>query len=1747
MGFLSGVLEAVKDENEVTTYDNYITENDKKLEKVLNTLTKQIGSGREGLAASVGAVKGWLEGYERKLNEKIKKVKNPINNLENELERQKQNIEKLKNKEYDNAKNSDLADCIRDLDKLTEQCKESSRSLKSVDYNFQKQLKPHVEKICQAAETFLRNAVRDHDDLLKVCNNLNDELGNLQAAVISHANVEGEQCITHVKKEFEEKVKTPIQGVKNRLYGLNSELERWYTLAKQVLTKGTSKCDEILGHVKDKNQSQKWRAVEIAASTLKSRADALRELVIQAKRQLTVEIQNALSQVVVLDRAVRTGLKNTKDFIKEAMKNYVSNKLLAEIQTQIKSIEGDPRNGLTHIMEEVKKYAMKFKQDGEHGFESIVKYWINDILVMEPVKGWLEKYFEEKSRFKNGYEEWNDKGKSSSELTLKLAALITKHLTAEINAAVKNAQHVIANDTISNQVNAVQFSCDKFASQLGTRIKDNNHSLLIGVAKAINDAAKGNDKFHNSRELTDAVESILHQLVSVAKKTEEAIKSFTCNNSDMSADVDAALKVATHLKTALTTSVITSTVPIPPDDMEPFDLKTNVEGIIHGILNKEIGMENKISDKIAKLNERFELYGELIRQDNVPRIAETSAKLIGKLDEGKFPTMIKGIEDKVNGVNHLGRVIDGSTSDSSPVNVNGQVHIDTFKQLCDQVNSELKSLCDSVKELVDNDADEGSNGLTPSTKRGVKNLLNDLQKMLDTSKTGTLYGLPKHLQAIHDEVKNTVIGDDHSFSGDRAPQTLAEIVKAANEFHTTTIKQKVDQCISDITAKVKQEVTEKIKNLKNAALAQFTKRKTAELEELKNSVNVQKNIIDNIIFTNQTTGLKGLMNTIGSNLQAHIDPLIYVDFTKLSNDFRCFVNPLFTYITSQLTPSPSSQLVADLQTRTYALLSHLHENKRTFTFDSGFRSLLHGLTSALSTFNAAAFANPHHPQLLDALKAGMRGLVKEMEKAYVNRYCGCEGITWSKVDDKFDPTDDAKRCAKVLMSCLPMLLNDLSKVKERCANKGEWSKLKINSHPKNKLGPFLKSCGYSVASDVPLQDGELQNSSKMKGENIHKIVADVKAISPDEHVPQCRSPKKTENFDMIDYIICLCDHLHEYYRVNHYATFTSKKHPSTINDMLQWLSGLPFNTVYSDLALNGFEDLFEEPEDTDAKAINVDILVEVEKERSLDAYPEKITVAKLSGVLTEVCHHAEETLISLLGHGHGDGIYACDFNTNSAKLTYPSDPSKCLDLLFEVISRVYNQLFFLFKQCSYSTKLGGWYDCWYGQGVGGSAWNCNTLQCPGQRGDQKAGQEHNQKCNQSCDQTAECGLKSPLQSFLEDGLPGFLPHPYSKSNCKPTCTAPGHFGKVCITPMGFNDISGMASRRQQGRHITDVLREFCGSEHAPLSRLCGLLTCLLTRPPQTLGDMFAFYYNFLNGWYSAKLNGPREKHREIAFSLAVKDANFKNSDNPLEVHSMFENIHHRASETSTHPKGDLFSLVACDQPMAENTYCGRYLQPCGQHIWTVFSKEHADKYLSWIVYLTETFYDLLKMLYDDCNNKCGQDHSKCNRTSCAVDCKTKLPSKSKIPTQDRYHDSKCRTIVTCKSTLPTFCRYGFVFDSPQSLSGEYGDDKKRTCKDFCRALNRVLSDDKKVNDVLAKLKFETIPTFLWNIRSKFFWLTVALWLLSFLYLLHIMVIRLDLLHIKSHLHSPSSHRIAAQSLLAAARVNKLGRVFYLQP
>ncbi|GBE60005.1 hypothetical protein, conserved [Babesia ovata] len=1000
--------------------------------------------------------------------------------------------------------------------------------------------------------------------------------------------------------------------------------------------------------------------------------------------------------------------------------------------------------------------------------------------------------------------------------------------------------------------------------------------------------------------------------------------------------------------------------------------------------------------------------------------------------------------------------------------------------------------------------------------------------------------------------------------------------------------------IKTLKSKILISARKAFSTLTSAIRSLFSASHTADLQALRALVETQLREVQNIIARDAVTGVKGMLKAV-SGMKFHIDrnglpafknydqnnnllndihkvvtslasksqsPLTgetyRTTFTTLSEKIKSYIDPVMNYIQDQVkTPNnEQSKKIHNIHIDLDALLHYLLDDnakpnptdtksKRTYIFDHHSDKLLSSLSSSISALSPSHFHGFHNPLLLDALKSGMSKFTEQLGHAYVNNYSGCKPVEkWGKpkeIDNLEKPGEkktvtvlstEGRNCAKVCLTILEGLRYELDGLRIGCKNP-KFKSTKIHSgniddpagtstkkpkkQIKNPLGKAFADRGYNVASDADKQDGELRNTDDFTGPKIYNDLLVYKhSNSHNRETYQLVSDDDEKaNKEKHGVIKKLVGYLRTYYEVTHHKYIPGAKAPCNINQMLQWTSGLRWDPMYAKIS-EYCKQLFPKPEnDGDLSAYKLETSASI------------ITAAYVQAEIREVCYYSQKALIAIVGYGHADGTYACDFYTNENNLHYPSNASSCLYMLVDILTRVCHQIRFVYKQCNNSAKSGGWSDCWYGQGVGGSAWNCNTMQCPGQAGDQT--------CSQKCDEHPSCGIKSPLQSFLEDGLQGFLPHTLTKLGCGIECSLGKHRGLPCKTPMGFNNIGTVASRSRTGEHIKNVLHEFCGKAYMPLSQMCNYLVCLLPSAPTTLGDMFGFYYNLLNDLSKNK------EHRIDAFNKAVTSANFE-EPTTLDITPLFKSSEHGAGANVKHLTGDLYSLVECTNKSKSTVGhpCGPYLRPLCRDVSVTFSVKHAAKYLSWVVYTTETFHSLLKKLYEECNGNCGAEQPKCRVNKCSKECTAnKLPAGA-----DSKHNESCGSIVKCQYTLPTLFKFGFVHENIEMLSDN---SSKRTCKDLCTALNNVINEKENVKAALAEIIYRTIPDYLCKIRFPFMSLLLALWSLSLLYLLHITVVRLDALRIRSHLRSPASHRIAAQSLLAAARVKALANVKYFSP
>ncbi|GBE63246.1 hypothetical protein, conserved [Babesia ovata] len=1049
------------------------------------------------------------------------------------------------------------------------------------------------------------------------------------------------------------------------------------------------------------------------------------------------------------------------------------------------------------------------------------------------------------------------------------------------------------------------------------------------------------------------------------------------------------------------------------------------------------------------------------------------------------------------------------------------------------VGTAIEGLVDKVAAAINNPTGVGPPGVQEKVSSlkflvgefatHIDGELRHLQKSVGTardppSNKGTVYAefnelkrrltdLGKHLTKVQ---KNIIaFGRDIRLCINDVKHFLDEAPKV--------IKTLLNQLGDDIDAKIKEATRAIQENAKD----QYSKKISHMFKEMKTRLHFAITSIEHTIQKDLNSGVKGLLKKMKGKIddlqnyeKSAASTTHHAKFQSLSDKSLAYLNHIYTYLSADLPKHlPSSQYSPQLQSihsQLQTLLSHLSEQKH---FDHQVPGMLQKLKTSVESLTSAAFGNPAYP-VLDAFPKSLLPFVEQLERGYVNRYEGHpDKFEWQEFV-KIKPVDAAnyaltpygKNLSKVCLSILKMLNEDLTHLKDQCKNNYPSRPIYAKSGP----GVLLHKMGYDVSKERNSHDGQLQNKDTMTGEKISRLLASaVKNTDSNHHLKSCLS--KQERIHVLDILECIYKHVAAHYRTRHLVALKSSRLPCSVFEVLVWFSGFPFNPMFAPLNAY-FKKLFDEPQNVKERIYS--------SKYALSAYPKGFSATNLESSFHDVTAYSHRVLTALLGHGHASGTYSCDFYTNSKSLLYPTDLNTLICLTFDMLKRLYQQLHFLYRQCCHTTALSGWRECHYGNAVGGSAWNCNTMRCPNQACDQAFNQgdtqNANQKCNQTADQTCKqhptCGLKSPLQSFLEDGLQGFLPHSLTSKGSKMSCfSCSMSRGMPCKMPMGFLEIASMASHIKTGQYLRDVLVGFCGDSTACLSNLCSLFNCLLPSAPKTLGEMFGFYYQLLRNWTS------EVDHRKQALDGAVSSSSFTFVSDLDVCSDLFTHREHfkiipngRSKSTLLRNRSDLYSLskpeVSCYEA---NNQCGAYMASLSQNIYGTLASKNASNYLSWIVYLTETFYDLLCQLSKACHGNCGSEKSRCRVTGCAKNI-CSFSKQSYFEGTDMQHDGRCNSILNCRYTHPALYAYGFTFGDRTNLDGRI-DDKdipKRTCKTFIVQLQNVCSD----RSVLSEIIHETIPNFLWKIREPFSLTLLALWSLTCS--VHIAVsVRLDVLRI----------------------------------
>ncbi|CDR71986.1 hypothetical protein, conserved [Babesia bigemina] len=1731
MGFLSGVLSNIKE---------HLGQHKDTLNDAIEALKQNKHGGKKGFSVAIGKVVEGVRGYNDGVRNSNHHVKSKIEDLYNYVKTE--NGGKLLNDinaiQVNNPVDPELTDAASETKKLVERCLEQSRQFDRELNNAEQ----HINDLNLTCKTSVNSAHRNvrhetarlEDLAAREHQGMTDTL-SLVTTTLEEAKKKINERIDEDVKKLIEKVRTSVQSILTQLKSISKELQRctaelqdWISKVEKFIGEDIEKhVQKIVREMNKDASDEQPMQIKIAVQNATTAVVQLNGAGEEGIQRVTRDVKAALEQVKEMNEALKEDLWQVKDAVntqvkeikeaigklykvvesgepegaKETDKTMV--KVIGEIRDKMKDITGNdekPRTPLTALQGIVSglkwKYANEYKP--EH-FSKMVEAWLDAILGKDStVKGtravnsWLSHYVINNTKLDDTYTR-KDNGVHKA-LNERIRHAITSQLTSDniIKAATDRytSRHVT---TLTHTLQNVKDVCETFAIKLDEKITEAEIEKFVKrIADRVETELRAADtSAYTYNFLKRAVRTTVISLASKASQAAKELESILLtsrvgdvtqgSSANIASEIDRVDRIAMTLESKLKQSLGQN------GGRDRTNYAQAVDKAIDRVTSKlteEIGEDGMTGTGIASNTisdiavGKFTNYNEKVKRDTLALLESSPDKVAGQLPEA---------------------IINIKTQVSDALTPMVQLKSEAEQQLT-QVTTILNSLCDSVKksgETLNSNLQflkgtyfENYDEAKRNARNSIKKIKHQISELRNADLGKVIHDVEKFLNGLNLTCDSTI-------------QLLG-----------SSVKEQICSAEKTLTTHARKQYVEAVKHL----LTTFADKVTEDLKPLPREIQLDLE-----------KGHKGFMTKFEKKFVAYINKIKPIAATSFIQKGSLKISPV-SQAAKELNKALSfffqslnrqTDITADVdlaEPAKKAVITVLGSIQTSNHFDHTFVDNLVSLKNTMHEFNPRTYGDSNNPWLFESLKKGLSLLVEEFGKTYISTYSQ-ETIEWEQAT-----ADEKLKYAKVLFTMTPFIYHELTELKEGLERKDDkWNLYGIyntSDADQSLHAHYFRENGYDADLPDDAAHGALNHRETLKGSTILRYLTADKyqlfkqtATALSSSGDNCGLTVELEEENGL--IRKLYDCLHTYSKVCHLIRVDKPRAPCSVYEILVWCCGLQFNPVYERLkAQIKSEFMKEDKERPGTKTL-----------QPFEAHPSPFQHTHIDEALYKVSSDSHAVLTAILGHGHKDGIYACDFSSNSLKLEYPANMIQLLCTLFDLLKRLYHQLYFLLQQCKHNAQLSGWRDCHYGRGIGGSGWQCNTKQCPKQDCDQR----HDQSGNQMGGQYPNCGVKSPLQSFLEDGLKGHLPHSVAARGSSLSCGTCGSTpGMPCRTPMGFADISAIASHTMIGQDICDVLYDFCGRPNSPLTRLCGYLNCLLPSAPKTLADMFSFYYHLTDRW---GMHG--NDHKSNAFDAIVKAANFGRHYNDLNVYHLFTPSH--SALKKGHSDGSLGSLVCLSK---EAVVCGPLLRPISNAIYETFSAKHADKYLSWIVYLTATFYDLLKKLYDECNSKCGARGSNCHGKSCVKGCPTTTIEQD----PPRYHHRDCKSIVSCNATMPTLAKYGFVLGDPERLNGSERSQTKRTCRDFCDVFKEAFDKDSHLVQF-----FKAIDNFMFAIRAPFIWLNVALWSLSLFYLICVMVGRLDVLHIRSHLRIPSSHKITAQSLLAAAQVGRLAKISYLQP
>ncbi|CDR71493.1 hypothetical protein, conserved, partial [Babesia bigemina] len=736
-------------------------------------------------------------------------------------------------------------------------------------------------------------------------------------------------------------------------------------------------------------------------------------------------------------------------------------------------------------------------------------------------KSYITFYFD---TIRNAVEEIHRNLKSNTLAMSNLAAFAHEEFDAIRKGVQKNGTTETNEESIENKWEALQAHIRKLVD--GIYVESEQASNLGNIEKKVKDYAKT----FEGESFKAKVEQWLEDVFKSGEPVYSSIDAYAHTNVTKSyfrsnGQLKATQNVIKHIRDTINERlqlVITGVTKV--QNTEGSDIHKRVANIkkclrsfvdqINTHMNATEFRKSEVVKKVVALIEKDSTIVNTAKQDQhdkslltsaiyriAPQLVEKASKATTELvwlsvDDSKATVnancaIAKEIDEAISKVKDIGKqFVEGGTKDKFGKALDDALM--TVKRQIEMLGRTLDKHTGSIKTTVNTIETEVSKKLEMLNNGNAES---DSIKQMGDKAAGKIEELYK---VLFDKLNGIFVAVD------RTNETFDITMKAFRTSVENAYRESTD-AMQTLRVDLTESAEQAFNKVSDEMQILFADNHRAHLNALGALVNEPISVINKIINDDLNTGVKGLLKLMLKDdgdmllkLKNHTDLVTSEKLPNLSWRFKDYVDAIAMYVEYQAkTPhmpkedTQQSVHVKNIKDKFDDLLQHLclHDKKRNCVFDDKFSKLCNHLSSSL---DPQALPDAGRP-VLKALRDGMLGFVEELEKGYVSRYDGGESIKqWVSKGEKEVLTPEGKNGAKVFLTILGILLNDLMSLSETC-KQAQFKPIHSAYNKYNSIiADFFSSHGYKVPKLRDSHESELSNKQECTGTDIYRKINDKK-------------------------------------------------------------------------------------------------------------------------------------------------------------------------------------------------------------------------------------------------------------------------------------------------------------------------------------------------------------------------------------------------------------------------------------------------------------------------------------------------------------------------------------------------------------------------------------------------------------------------------------------------------------------------------